>query len=369
MIINWPIMILCGFSIAILLTVIFIPQIIKVSFTKRLFDKPEKRKIHKGVIPRLGGLSFLPSIIVGLGILLAFILSDGAYASDSVMIYAELPSVLVLISAMTLLFFVGLIDDLVGLRYMHKLCAQALGAAIIVTSGMIILNYHGLVGIGTVNSGVGAVITFFMILYIINSMNMIDGIDGLASGLSIICLAIYGIELYAERCYLLSAVSFMGVGSLIIFFFYNVFGSVKRHTKIFMGDIGSLTLGILLAFLATAMTLSGDADPALGRDAFIMALSPLVIPMFDLLIVFIERISGGKSPFLPDKRHIHHRLLAKGFGSKAVLTILLLTQIAIVIANYYVSLYADINVILVMDLLIYLIIKLLTLKGRATVTA
>lgn len=356
---NWPVVIFCGVGMSILLTFIIIPQILHVSYSKRLFDRLDNRKIHNGVVPRLGGMAFFPSLFLPLGVIIAFLLGDGGTSSLFWIedIGRQLPYVVVLFASMLVLFFVGLVDDLIGLRYMAKLAAQVVSSAILVISGLMITDYHGMIGMNYVPWAAGAIITFFLILYVINSINLIDGIDGLASGISVICFVIYGILLYLQGQFLYSALAWISAGSLAVFFIFNVWGSRKRYTKIFMGDIGSLSLGLILAFLIIAIARGGD-DFEGGTDPLIVALSPLVIPLFDVVRVFIVRLVDGTSPFLPDKKHIHHRMMAKGLKSWQVLIVLLVAQVGIFIANLFMADYVEINLIILVDLAIYLIMTL-----------
>lgn len=356
---NWPVVIFCGVGMSILLTFIIIPQILHVSYSKRLFDRLDNRKIHNGVVPRLGGMAFFPSLFLPLGVIIAFLLGDGGTSSLFWIedIGRQLPYVVVLFASMLVLFLVGLVDDLIGLRYMAKLAAQAVSSAILVISGLMITDYHGMIGMNFVPWAAGAIITFFLILYVINAINLIDGIDGLASGISVICFVIYGILLYLQGQFLYSALAWISAGSLAVFFIFNVWGSRKRYTKIFMGDIGSLSLGLILAFLIIAIARGGD-DFEGGTDPLIVALSPLVIPLFDVVRVFIVRLVDGTSPFLPDKKHIHHRMMAKGLKSWQVLIVLLVAQVGIFIANIFMADYVEINLIILVDVAIYLIMTL-----------
>lgn len=363
---NWPVVIFCGVGMSILLTFIIIPQILHVSYSKRLFDRLDNRKIHNGVVPRLGGMAFFPSLFLPLGVIIAFLLGDGGTSSLFWIedIGRQLPYVVVLFASMLVLFLVGLVDDLIGLRYMAKLAAQAVSSAILVISGLMITDYHGMIGMNFVPWAAGAIITFFLILYVINAINLIDGIDGLASGISVICFVIYGILLYLQGQFLYSALAWISAGSLAVFFIFNVWGSRKRYTKIFMGDIGSLSLGLILAFLIIAIARGGD-DFEGGTDPLIVALSPLVIPLFDVVRVFIVRLVDGTSPFLPDKKHIHHRMMAKGLKSWQVLIVLLVAQVGIFIANIFMADYVEINLIILVDVAIYLIMTLVARPKEA----
>lgn len=358
---NWPVIMLCCVCISILLTLIVIPQIIHLSLAKRLFDKPDNRKIHSGVVPRLGGLAFMPVMLVTCGVMLAILQRYDLYPTTGTDIFygKELSYILILFASMTVLFLTGLVDDLLDLKYMHKFVAQALSAAIMVTAGMAITDYNGLFGIGETPLIGGEIITFFLIIFILNALNLIDGIDGLASGMSVIGLVIYSIMLYMEGCYLFSALGWIGVGTTVVFWTFNVCGSRRKHTKIFMGDIGSLSIGLLLAFMIICVESESNSASTLGPDTLLMVLSPMVIPMFDVVRVFFDRLVHHTSPFMPDKRHIHHKMLAAGLSQTMVLIVLLLAQIGIIAVNISLEGVLGINIILLIDVLIYLFILLL----------
>ena len=354
---NHETIIWCSVGIALLLTFIVIPQVINVSLLKRLHDKPDGRKIHNGIIPRLGGLSFLPVILITFGIVLSIgIGNEGAVSADLVMpIERYLPSVAVLFGAMGILYLVGLNDDIVGLKYFTKLTAQILSGILIVSSGLYIADFDGLFGIEEVGAIGGAALTCFLIVYIINALNLIDGIDGLASGMSIVAFVGYGIMLYTEGFIVYSILSWIGVGTVGAFFMFNVFGKKRKHTKIFMGDIGSLTIGLLLAFMVIVIG-NFPESVKVRYNPILYALSPLMLPLFDLIRVFLVRLAARKSPFLPDKRHIHHVMMNSGISPALVLIWLLIVQIGIIVANIYISPALGINWTVLIDLAIYLVV-------------
>ena len=157
-----------------------------------------------------------------------------------------------------------------------------------------------------------------------NSINLIDGIDGLASGLSMIALIFYSIVFFLAGEYLFALMAATTLGTLIPFFYYNVFGHAENHNKIFMGDTGSLTIGTVLAFLSIAMFRIPLGDIPGNQNPFILAIAPIILPCFDVVRVFVHRVRNGSNPFLPDKCHIHHKLLALGLVQwKALITILI----------------------------------------------
>lgn len=363
---SWPTIIVCAVGISLLLTLLVIPQILHVSLQKRLFDRPASRKVHTGVIPRLGGFAFLPVIIVTLGLVLVF---PARYSSSaSQLIGSELlvwmPDLVVLFSATMILFLVGLYDDLMGLKYWVKFIAQILVAVMIVEAGEYLVDYEGLFGITHTAVGMGKIITAFLIIYVVNALNLIDGIDGLASGLCVVTLSFFGLILYVASLYLFSLLAWVAAAAMFVFWVFNVFGSKKKHTKIFMGDIGSLSIGLVIAFLVIVVGGSPKAVTVWNAKPLVLALSPLIIPLFDVIRVFCLRIMHGKSPFLPDKRHIHHMMLDAGIPMRTAMSLILLAQITILVVNVAIAEFMNINFILLADVVIYALSVISLNAGR-----
>lgn len=352
---NWPIIIVCAVGISLLLTAVFIPQILHVSFKKRLFDRPNSRKVHQGVVPRLGGFAFLPVILITLGITLVM---PAAYTRWDAIIgnptfVGSLPDIIVLLASMTVMFLTGLYDDLSGLKYGMKFLAQLLCAVLLVEAGLYITDFNDLLGVGHTGMAIGKIITGFFIVYIINGINLIDGIDGLASGICIVSLVFYGIVMYLEGLFMFSLLAWIGVGTMTVFWAFNVFGSRARRTKIFMGDIGSLSIGVFLAFIVIVIARIPQEQSAWNIRPMVLALSPLVIPLFDVIRVFFIRIIHRTSPFMPDKRHIHHIMLGAGMQMKGAMNSLVGAQIILLLFNLWVSEALGINIVLILDAAIY----------------
>lgn len=367
---NWPIIIGCAVGISLLLTVLIIPQILHVSLVKRLFDRPNNRKVHNGIVPRLGGFAFLPVIFVTLGLMLIMPASYTEWGSitDTPDFIDSLPDIIVLFAAMMIMFMVGLYDDLLGLRYGVKFLSQILVAILIVEAGGRIIDYTDLFGINQVGVVMGKFITGFLIIYVINALNLIDGIDGLASGICVITLSFYGISLLVEKLYIYSMLSWTGAASMFVFWLFNVFGSKKRHTKIFMGDIGSLSMGLFIAYFVIVLSRQQSVASAWGIKPLILALSPLVIPMLDVIRVFCIRICRGRSPFLPDKNHIHHAMLNAGLKMRQVMCVLVIAQISILVLNLWLSYFMSINTVLIIDVVIYIVgILIINAKNKTII--
>ncbi len=350
------------FFVALLLTGIIIPQILLIAFSKKLFDEVDERKIHKGVVPRLGGIAFLPAIIFSICLVLAFVISlgwtDPATALEG---YGE--SIMYLMSAEMLIFLVGMADDLIGVRYKAKFACQILCAIFICASGTYIHNLGGLAWIGEIPDWLGWIVSGFIVVYIVNAINLIDGIDGLASGLSGIALIFYGIVLAEAHQWILALLVWAQLGTLVPFFYYNVFGNPTKRKKIFMGDTGALTVGMLLSFIALSVTNLPASDVTKDYNQIVLAFSPLIIPAFDVVRVYFHRLRQGRNPFLPDKCHIHHKLLALGLNQRASLCAILLSAVVFMLVNVSLSPYISATWLLAGDVLLWLCGNLLITRA------
>ena len=213
---------------------------------------------------------------------------------------------------------------------------------------------YGLFGIHELSVYVGIPFTILTVVFITNAINLIDGIDGLASGLSSVALLIFTF-LFIEKglwSYAMLAAGTFGV--LVPFFYYNVFGSVERARKIFMGDTGSLTLGYTLSFLAIKYSQHNADIRPYTEGAFIIAFSTMIIPAFDVVRVVLVRIREGHSPFEPDKNHIHHKLLAIGLSPRKAMLSLLFMSCSFSAANILLVPYVNNTVLLVADIVIWI---------------
>ena len=353
---NWIVDGASVFIISLISTGVIIPQILLIAFRKKLFDVPDERKIHKAAVPRLGGLAFMPAIIFSLcfvgGVEMMF---RPARSVDYLSAFTS-PSDLVVICfglcALLLMYLIGMADDLVGIKYRAKFMGQIMAAILLAVSGVRLVSLHGMFGLEEVSPVILYVVTIVLIVYILNAFNLIDGIDGLASGLGGIAMAFYAIAFYSLGLPQIAMLALAGLGTLIPFFYYNVFGNPLKQKKIFMGDTGALTIGLILAFLSMIMT-RVNVDSAFSSNIMVVAFSPIAIPCLDVLRVFAHRILRGHSPFLPDRVHIHHKLLALGISQRpAMISILVLAAMFMAI-NLLLSRFMGVFMVLVADLVIW----------------
>ena len=340
--------------VSMILTGLIIPQILLIAFRRQLFDTVDERKIHQGSVPRLGGIAFVPAIIlslaltVGCGLMYLGLDSfPGIYLSRSVMMCFSLCGLMVL-------YLVGISDDLVGLKYRAKFVAQIVAALLLVVSGLWMRSLDGLFGIYQIWPVCGWMLTVLIVVFVTNSINLIDGIDGLASGLSAIALLCYGIMFFMLGHYVMAMVAFATLGTLVPFFFFNVMGDARKRKKIFMGDTGALTVGFILAMLSIEMT--GTAtDSLVDVNPLVMAVAPLLLPCFDVIRVFVHRVRMKHNPFLPDRSHIHHKLLALGMPQRYVMASILLTSLVLTGISIYMSMLLNVTVVLLLDFAVWVV--------------
>ncbi len=331
----WRFMMGSALVISIVAAGVLIPQILLIAFRKKLFDEPDERKIHHSTVPRLGGMAFEPVILFTVFILLVF---DVHAFRDQLMgeLGENVLSLSICVCSLILLYLVGIADDLIGVKYSAKFVVQVACGLLFLFGGLYISNLHGLFFLYNLPWGIFWPLTVILVVFIINAMNLIDGIDGLASGLSGVALGYYGGVFFEIGEYAFALVAFATLGTVIPFFYYNVFGKAEKQQKIFMGDTGSLTIGLILSFLSFRMAnveISADHTCLSRVHPLFLAFSPLLVPCMDVVRVFIHRIRMGNSPFLPDKSHIHHKLLSLGMTQhKAMVLILLFSAFIICIS-------------------------------------
>ncbi len=287
--------------ISFILTLLVIPVIIVIAKAKKLYDLPDDtRKLHKEPIPSLGGLGMFIGFIFGLLLTLNF---------------AIVPEFQFYIAAFLLIFFLGLKDDIMVLSPIKKFICQLLTAAILVFKADLVLNnMHGFLGLNNIPVIVSYLLSIFSIVVIINAFNLIDGVDGLAGGLGLVSSLVFGMYFLINNNIAYAVLGFSFAGCLIAFLFYNFYPA-----RIFMGDTGSLMIGLInsilvIKFIQTAATYTVypiTSAPAIGFGI-------LILPLMDTLRVFGLRLIHRRSPFSPDRNHVHHLLLNKGLTHRSV---------------------------------------------------
>ncbi len=313
---NYLIGIAC--LVSFIITLISIPSIVRVSTIKNLVARPNGRTSHINPTPNLGGVAIFAGVII------SFVLFTGITTAH------ELKYI---IAAMLIIFFFGLKDDLHPITAYKKFIGQSIAILFILIPGDLHLNFlHGLIGINEISYFPSLIISYVLFLALINSFNLIDGIDGLASGIGILTSVFFGIVFMMVNQLAYAIMSFILASSLLAFFYFNVF---SKKNKIFLGDTGAMLAGLILAIFAVRF-LNVEANSLFfkqGQSAPAILLAVLIVPLFDTARVFILRIVRGKSPFEADRNHIHHRLLSlTGSHIKATFIILLVNVLMVTIA-------------------------------------
>lgn len=351
----WKINCSLAFLLSVFCAGIVIPQILLIAFRKKLFDMPNERKIHHSTVPRLGGIAFKPVICFSMAVLSGSALLLGHYEITD-QLFGNARTLLFGYCALLLLYLSGMADDLIGIRYKAKFVIQILCGLMLIAGGVWIDDFHGLFGLHSIPFWFGYPFTILLTVFIINAINLIDGIDGLASGLSSCACIFYGIAFFYTGQYIFSMLSFATLGVLVPFYYYNVFGNPVKQRKIFMGDTGSLTIGIILCLLSIRLAVTYHAAPGALVNPFVVAFTPLLVPCLDVVRVYLHRIRDGKNPFLPDKNHIHHKLLAIGMKQRMAMATIITVSIVFTLFNIILSyLGIDINIIIISDILIWTI--------------
>jgi UDP-N-acetylmuramyl pentapeptide phosphotransferase/UDP-N-acetylglucosamine-1-phosphate transferase len=306
-------LIFLAFVISFVIVVFFTPSLIKVAQLKGLIDKPdEDRKLHKGEIPTIGGIMIFAGTLF-------------AYTLTYPIIYMQ--TFKYEVACMLILFFVGIKDDIIGTAPIKKLAAHVLVAMILVLMANIkITSLHGVLNVYELPEGISIFLSIFTIIVIVNAFNLIDGVDGLAAGVGSIVSVAFGCWFYQAGNEVLSCFSFSLAGSLFGFLGFNF-----SPARIFMGDSGSLTIGLIISILALQLieyeksyNLPEPLD-IISKPAFVIA--ALIYPLYDTLRIFIYRAVRGISPFSADRNHIHHRLQDIGLNHRQVVLVIYLINI------------------------------------------
>lgn len=349
--IFWITNICLAFLLCVFFAGIVIPQILLIAFRKQLFDELDERKIHHCVVPRLGGIAFKPVVFFSIALLLGVNLALGHVEILHEAGHDAQP-LLFGFCAVMVLYLVGMADDLIGVRYRAKFVIQILCGTMLLLGGVELGNLHGVLDIYLLPAWLSCPLTILIAVFIINAINLIDGIDGLASGLCSIAFLFYGVIFFLFGRHIYALLSFATLGVLVPFFYYNVFGNAEHGRKIFMGDTGSLTIGMMLCFLSLQLVRCvpvGEEAP----NALVLAFAPLLIPCLDVVRVYLHRVRNGKNPFLPDKNHIHHKLLALGMKQRTTMISIISISFLLTLCNIWLSQHVNVNWLLVGDVLLW----------------
>lgn len=327
---SWTVIIL-GFFVAFAVTWYVIPSIVHTSMLKNLAAVSNGRTSHKNPTPTLGGIAIFA------GFVFSTVLVAGTFF-DMELMY--------LICGMAIILFIGIKDDILVVDPWKKLTGQIIASSIVIIFADIrIDNFYGLFEISQIPYLASIFLSAFVFLIIVNGINLIDGIDGLASGIGILVSSLFGSWFWLTGNHADAALCFALGGSLIAFFYFNVF---SKKNKLFLGDTGSLLTGFLLAIFSTRVLQLNQ----LANDSYFINSVPavvsgiLILPLFDTLRVFSIRILQGKSPFTADRQHIHHRILQLGFTHIQATALLLSVNVIFIALNFVLQGIGILNLLL-----------------------
>lgn len=332
---------------AALAIALVMPRIMLLSDRRELFDMPSGRKIHQDRVSRLGGIVFFPVMVFAVLLVLAVnMLAGSVTLADALM---ALPRQSVCAACgMLLLYFSGLRDDLSALSPWPKLAVQVAVGALLAFSGCRLGVFYGFIGMECVGDAPAILLTICATVLIINAINFIDGVDGLASAMCGACFMWQVAMSVIAGAYGNVIWGMAGLGVAAAFLYFNMRGI--RGKRIFMGDTGALTLG----FLATWLAFKIDAVAApLPVNPFIAAVTPLMVPCLDALRVVLARLCRGRNPLKADASHIHHILYRRGVPAQRVTVALVALSAAVMLLNILLSPWAGTNIIILADVVLF----------------
>jgi UDP-N-acetylmuramyl pentapeptide phosphotransferase/UDP-N-acetylglucosamine-1-phosphate transferase len=300
-------------------------KVLKLAKEKKLVDNPDARKLQKKPVPVVGGIAvffgFVMGVLVGYTMLSVFGFNDVPFISLRI---------LVVILSMSVMLYSGALDDIVGLSPCSRFVIEIFTIlAIVYTTGISINSLHGLWGIEQFSSWVSVPLTVFAGVGIINAINMIDGVNGLSSGLCISCCLLFGC-LFVELGDVFNAIlAFTMTASLLLFFVFNVFGD---NSRMFIGDAGTMVMGMLMTWFVICVMSEESLATAYNDNICVVAMvvAFLSVPIADTLRVMTVRMLKGKSPFSPDKTHLHHSFIAMGVSHSITSLSIILINITVV---------------------------------------
>ncbi|NRA92838.1 MAG: undecaprenyl/decaprenyl-phosphate alpha-N-acetylglucosaminyl 1-phosphate transferase [Psychroserpens sp.] len=339
--VNPFIWLLCAFVLAFVIAHHTFPTILYVAKEKHLMDEPDSRSMHSNKTPTLGGIGIFLSLVVVMTLV-------GAWLNTKVL--------LLVMGALTLLFFLGLKDDLTILSARKKFIGQLLAALLlIIFTDTRIIGFSKILDIDILPYWISIGFTLFVYILIINAYNLIDGVDGLAGSIALMLGCVFSVLFYNSGALSLATISVALVGALIAFLRLNF----SSKNKIFMGDTGSMIVGFLLAFFTISFISQSqtDVNSLYFRASPALAFAMLFFPLIDTLRIFFIRVVVLKrSPFLADKNHIHHRFIQAGYSHvQTTFTIVFINLIIIFLAfnMLHLNLNTQIGLLLIYGSLLY----------------
>ena len=340
---NAILWLIAAFVVAFVIASQTFPTILYVSVKKRLMDEPGSRSMHADKTPTLGGIGIFFSVIVVMTI-------TGALLNTRML--------LLVMGGLTILFFLGLKDDLTVLSARKKFMGQLFAALLlIVFTDLRIIGFSNILSIDVLPYWASIIFTLFVYILIINAYNLIDGLDGLAGSIALLISAVFAILFYYSEDLSLATIAVALIGALVAFLRYNM--ATKR--KIFMGDTGSMVVGFLLAFFTVSFISQCQLDSSSNyyRAAPALAVALLFYPLMDTLRIFFIRIFViKKSPFLADRNHIHHRFIEAGYTHLQTTGVIVIISSVIIIIAFnllHLNLNTQLGLLVIYGSVLYLI--------------
>lgn len=321
---------LLAFITGFIIVLVSTPVLIKVAKIKHLVDEPGDRKVHHRSIPTLGGIMIFAGTIITYS--LWFPSAEDSLGGNYDVLSA-LQDFKYLVASMFILFFMGLKDDIIGMSPSKKLIIHlGVGFILIYVANIRITDFNGLFGFYDIPIWISIFLSLFVYIVIVNAINLIDGVDGLAGGVGFIASMTFAFWFYQTGDLPLALLALGLSGSLLGFLVFNF-----SPAKIFMGDSGSLIIGVVLYVLAIKMIEFNENQITYiiqGPSKPVLAMAILCYPLVDTLRVFTLRVLKGKSPFSADRNHIHHKLLSLGYSHKKTVFILYSYSILIIAITF-----------------------------------
>ena len=287
---------LLSFIVAAMAVFVVHPSLVKIAHMKSIVDNPDARKLNKVPVPVLGGVGVFFGIM--------FSLSVAGYYVEGMNIQFEL------IIAMLIMLYTGVGDDILQLSPRLRFALQIFVVCLMMfLGGIYIDDFHGLWGIGELPWYIAVTLTIFSCVGIINSINLIDGVDGLCSGYGVFASLAFAFCFLRMGDVSYAILAFAVAGAIFPFMLHNMFG--ERY-KMFLGDGGSLVLGFICSLYVMRVIQSGNE--VVSESTISLTLAVLAIPVFDTLRVMTARIVAKRSPFSPDKTHLHHMFIRLGYS-------------------------------------------------------
>lgn len=330
-------LILAGIT-AFLVVLFATPSLIKVAFLKRLFDEPgDARKLHKRVVPTIGGIIIFAATLFACALWFPFDKPENEVGQVGVRLFQFVVATLII------MFFVGIKDDIIGTAPIKKLAAHVIvGMILVLMAETRIRSMHGLFGINELPLWASIFLSLFTMIVVVNAYNLIDGVDGLAAGVGLIGALSLGI-IFALTGQLVPAIlAFSLSGALGAFLVFNF-----SPARIFMGDSGSLSIGLIMSILVITFI---EHTPIAIAPAWIkplvnpvVGMAILAYPLTDTLRIFGHRAIRGVSPFSADRNHLHHLLIDSGMSHAKTVIWIYIANIAVIGLAAYTSMAMSIT--------------------------